>query len=295
MIRTLILLAGWAACAQALAVAITDDRGRTFERTLAPQRIVSLSPHLAEVAFAVGAGDRLVGVSAFTDYPEQAAQIPVIANNGRVDLERLVALKPDLVLAWQSGNPARDIERLERLGFAVFVTEARRLADIPRVLRLVGRALGGVEHAERAARDTEARIAALERRAPAGQALPVFVEIWHQPLITVSGEHLISDALRLCGGRNVFSGARLLTLAVSREALLAARPQAVIMSSGAGTQSQQAARWRDALPSLPAVKNGALHAVDPALLHRQGPRLLEAAEVLCGKLDLARQAAGTLR
>ena len=289
--RSLALLAAWFVCAQAFANALVDDRGRAFDARRAPQRIVSLSPHLAEIVFAVGAGDRLVGVSSYTDYPEQAARIPVIANNGRVDLERLVALKPDLVLAWQSGNPARDLDRIERRGYPVLITEARRLADIPRILRLVGRAAGTEALAELAARGTEARIAELERRMPAGPALPVFIEIWHEPLITVSGDHLISDALRLCGGRNVFSGLELLTTAVSREALLAARPQVVIVSTVSGAEGRDAARWRPAMRSLPAVRADALHAIDPALLHRQGPRLLDAAEVLCAKLALARTSA----
>lgn len=279
-------------CAQAFGEAVIDDRGRALESKAPPQRIVTLAPHLAEVAFAVGAGERVVGVSSYSDYPDEARRLPVVGNNGRFDLERIASLRPDLALAWGSGNPVREVERLERRGVPVFVTEARRLADIPRVLRLVGRALGLPAQADRAAAESEARIGALAARFRNRANLAVFVEVWHQPLMTVSGSHLISDALRLCGGRNVFGDAPMLTPTVSREALLAARPQVLIMSSGFGTEAEQASRWHAAAGVLPAVRAGRLYAIDPALLQRQGPRLLEAAQAVCEKLDLARRAAG---
>jgi iron complex transport system substrate-binding protein len=275
---------------QAVAASVTDDRGRALELDRAPQRIVALAPHLAEIAFAVGAGARLVGVSSYSDYPEEAKRIPVVANNGRFDLERILRAKPDLALAWVSGNPALEVERLERRGIPVFATEARRLADIPRVLRLVGGALGLEAQAARAAHDAQGRIDSLAARYQRRGALKVFVEVWYQPLMTVNGAHLISDALRLCGGQNVFADAPMLTPSVSREALLAARAQVVIMSTGAGSEGEQAARWRAAAGALPAVRSGALYAIDPGLLHRQGPRVLDAAQRVCEKLDLARKA-----
>ena len=290
--RSVALWAALALCTQALAAAVTDDRGRAFDLERAPQRIVTLAPHLAEIAFAVGAGARLVGVSSYSDYPEEASRIPVVANNGRFDLERLLRAKPDLALAWVSGNPAFEIERLERLGIPVFATEARRLADIPRVLRLVGAALGVEAQAARAAHEAQARIESLAARYQQRVPLKVFVEVWYQPLMTVNAAHLISDALRLCGGQNVFADAAMLTPSVSREALLAARPQVVIMSTGAGTEAEQVARWHAAARALPAVRSGALYAIDPGLLHRQGPRLLDAAQMVCEKLELARKAAG---
>jgi len=282
-------------CAPALAAAITDDRGRALELERAPQRIITLAPHLAEIAFAVGAGARLVGVSSYSDYPDEASRIPVVANNGRLDLERILRLRPDLALAWMSGNPTLEIERLERRGIPVFATEARRLADIPRVLRLIGSAVGADAQAARTAHDAEARIESLAVRYQQRPRLRVFVEVWHQPLMTVNGAHLISDVVRLCGGQNVFADAPMLTPSVSREALLAARPQVVIMSSGLGTESEQNERWRASAGALPAVRAGALYAIDPGLLHRQGPRLLDAAQMLCDKLELARKSAGIVQ
>ena len=286
------LWAALALCAQAAGGTVVDDRGRALEFAAPPQRIITLAPHLAEVAFAVGAGGRIVGVSSYSDYPDEAKKITVVANNGRFDLERIASLRPDLALAWGSGNPVREVERLERRGVPVFVTEARRLADIPRVLRLLGRALGTPAQGEQAAGEIEARIAALASRYQKRANLAVFIEVWHQPLMTVSGAHLISDALRLCGGRNVFGDASMLAPRVSREALLAARPQVLIMSSGFGTEAEQASRWRLAAGTLPAVRAGQLYAIDPALLQRQGPRLIEATQAMCEKLDSARGIVG---
>lgn len=283
-------LAAWAAialCTPAIAAAVSDDRGHVLELKHRPERIVTLAPHLAEIAFAAGAGDRVVGVSSYSDYPKEASRIPVVADNGRFDLERILRLKADLALAWMSGNPAREVARLERRGIPVFVTEARQLADIPRVLRLVGSAAGVEAQADTAAREAEARIAALAARYQGRSALRVFVEVWHQPLMTVNGAHLISDALRLCGGQNVFADAQTLTPVVSREALLAARPQVLVMSTGAGSEAEQVSRWQHT--PLPAVRARALYPIDPSLLHRPGPRLLEAAQTLCEKLDLARK------
>jgi iron complex transport system substrate-binding protein len=210
--------------------------------------------------------------------------LPVVASHGRVDIERLIASRPDLVLAWQSGNSPLQIDRLERIGIRVFVTEARSLADIPRIVRLVGALAGSVEVAERRARQFENEIADLRRRHAGEHRVAVFLEIWHKPLLTVNGAHLISDALRLCGGRNVFAAAKTLTPLVSREQILDARPEAIV-TGGFGSEALQA--WRG-LELVPAVRNRRIYAIDPDWLHAQGPQVLEGVRALCGRLELAR-------
>jgi iron complex transport system substrate-binding protein len=282
---------GAAAITPITPITVGDDRGKTVSLAGPAARIVTLSPHLAEIAFAAGAGASLVGVSARSDFPEDAQRLPVVSDSGRIDLERVVALKPDLVLAWLSGNPARQLELLERRGIAVLAVEVRRLDDIPRVLRLVGTAAGRGEAAEQVARQAAQSISGLSARYAGLRKLRVFIEIWHEPLITVSGGHLISDVLQVCGGENVYAGAGALTPAVSPETLLVLRPEVVIMSSGAGTEAEQAGRWRRRA-LLPAVQQGALYELDPDLLHRQGPRLIEAARTVCEHLERARAAQG---
>jgi len=282
----------FASCVAAAAVAGSahalqagDDRGVTISLEQPAQRIVSLAPHLAEIAFAAGAGAKVLGVSSFSRHPAEAQRLPVVASHGRVDIERLVALRPDVVLAWRSGNSPLQIARLERLGLRVFVTEVRSLADIPRLVRVVGTLAGSAGVAEGRARQFGKEIEDLRRRYAGLRRVAVFLEIWHRPMLTVNGAHLISDALRLCGGRNVFAAAKTLTPVVSREQVLDARPEAIV-TGGFGSEAPHA--WRGLEP-VPAVRNRRIYAIDPGLLHGQGLHLLEGVRVLCERLELARK------
>jgi len=277
------IVAGAAAAAHALQ--LEDDRGVTVSLDRPAQRIVSLAPHLAEIVFAAGAGTGLAGVSSFSRHPAEAERLPVVASHGRVDIERLIALQPDLVLAWQSGNSPLQIDRLKRLGVRVFVTEVRALADIPRIVRLVGALAGSEAAAGARARQFENEIADLRERYAGQRRVTVFLEIWHRPMLTVNGAHLISDALSACGGRNVFAAARTLTPLVSREEVLDARPEAIV-TGGFGSEAPQA--WRG-LELVSAVRGGRIYAIDPDLLHGQGPRIIEGVRALCERLDLARK------
>ena len=283
MTRAVACAAALLACAaHADPVRVADDRGVTVRLERPAERIVSLAPHLAEIAFAAGAGKKLVGVSAAS--LEEARALPVVASYGRLDIERVVALRPDLVLAWRSGNSILQIGKLERLGFRVAVTEARRLEDIPRIIRLVGTLTGSGAVAEESARRFESAVDRLRARHAAEPRVAVFLEIWHRPMLTVNGEHLISDAIRACGGRNVFAGAAVLAPMVSREQLLGARPDAIV-TTVRGDEAGQA--WR-ALEAVPAVRERKLYFVDPDLLLGQGPRLAEGMKELCERLDRAR-------
>ncbi len=284
MIRVIAFAVLAAVATGAHALQAGDDRGVTISLGHPAERIVTLAPHLAEIAFAAGAGAKLAGVSSFSRHPAEAERLPVVASHGRVDIERLIALRPDLVLAWQSGNSPLQVDRLERLGVRVFVTEARALADIPRIVRLVGALAGSAEVAEAHARQFENEVADLHKRYARERRVAVFLEIWHRPLLSVNGRHLISDALRLCGGHNVFAAAKTLTPLVSREQILDARPEAIV-TGGFGSEALQA--WQG-LESVPAVRNRRIYAIDPDWLHAQGPHVLQGVRALCGRLELAR-------
>ena len=285
MIRFAAYVVAAAVAAGAHALQISDDRGVAISLARPAERIVSLAPHLAEIAFAAGAGAKLVGVSSFSRHPAEAQRLPVVASHGRVDFERLITMRPDLVLAWRSGNSPLQIARLERLGFRVFVTEVRSLADIPRVVRLVGALVGSADVAEGRARRFENEIEDLRRRHAAERRVAAFLEIWHRPMLTVNGTHLMSDALGLCGGRNVFAAAKTLTPVVSREQVLDARPEAIV-TGGFGSEALQA--W-SGLEPVPAVRNRRIYAIDPDVLYGQGPHVLEGVRVLCDRLELARK------
>ncbi len=289
-LAALALAAAVAANAAAAEVRLRDDRGVEHVLPEPAQRIVALAPYLTELAFAAGAGAKLIGVSAYSDFPPAAAELEVISDSAHVNLERIVRLKPDLVLAWRTGNRSRDIAAMEARGERVFVTEPSRLEDIPRLLRTIGRLAGTEGAAAEQAAAIEARFAALRERYADRSEMRVFYEIWHEPVMTVNGRHYVSAMLALCGGRNVFADAPPLTPVISREQLLAVDPDAILVSAPPPQAAAMIAAWKR-WPSLRAVKRDALYAIDPVLVNRMGARVADGAEALCAALDRARSAA----
>jgi iron complex transport system substrate-binding protein len=286
----LAILCAFAATASPAEVRLRDDRGVEVVLPGPAARIVTVAPHLTEAVFAAGAGAKLVGASAFSDQPPEASRLPVVSDATHVDFEALARLKPDLVLAWQSGNRARDFAQLEKRGFRVFITEPTRPEDVARLVRTVGRLAGTEREAETAARAIEARLASLRDRYAGRPEVRVFYEIWNEPLMTVNGRHVITALVELCGGRNVFAAAAPLTPVISREQVLAADPDAILVSSAPALTAQRLEAWRR-WQTLRAVRRGDVYAMDPGLLNRMGPRLLDGAEALCGVLERARAAA----
>lgn len=271
----------------AAAIELHDDRGIVVRLPAPAERIVALAPNLAELTYAAGAGERLVGVARFSDYPAAARRVTQVGDAARVDIERIAALRPNLVLAWKSGNQAGDLDKLARLGHVVFTTEPVRLGDIPRLLRAIGTLAGTAPAAERAAEAFEERIRLLRRRYAGKRKVRALYEVWHRPLITVSGGHMISDVIALCGGENVFAETPGLTPTVSLEAVLAARPEAVLGGARSGSEADFRSEWRQApvvaLRSLPAFY------VDPDVIQRQTPRIIEGARIICAALDTVRR------
>jgi len=283
-----LLLAALAALTSAgAAEPFTDDAGRRIAPGPPAARIVTLAPHLAELAFAAGAGDRVVGVSSYTDWPESAQRLPVIAANGQVDLERLVALQPDLVLAWTSGVPAQEVARIERLGMRVVSVEIRRLEDVALWLRRIG-ALAGTTTAEAAAQRYERDLAAVVASHRGRPTVDVFYQIWQDPLMTLNGAHLVSQILAVCGGRNVYGDAPTLAPVVSLEELIATRPRVVLVAAPPAQAGRWVAAWRTDRRLAAA---GAQHVlpIDPALANRMGPRVLDGVNAVCVALETARR------
>ncbi len=266
-----------AAPVQAAAMQVVDDSGQSLEWARPPQRIVSLTPHLTELLFAVGAGSQLVGVDSASDYPAAAQALPRIGDYSRVNFEHILALKPDLVVVWLDGNRAADIHGLKKMGLPVLHTRATKLDDVARLLRLLGQTTGHVAQGDAAARDFSARLAALHVPISNRPPLAVFYQVWDRPLMTVGGTHWISDALAVCGARNVFADLRAASPVVSREAVLRRAPALIVSGSDAPDVRRQWQRFA----SLPAVKKNAFVRVDADLLHRPTPRLIEGVAELC--------------
>ncbi|TFH08178.1 MAG: cobalamin-binding protein [Nitrosomonadales bacterium] len=267
---------------------LTDDRGRSIFLKHSARRIISLSPNITELVFAAGAGDKLVGVSSYSDYPDVAKFIPEIGDSSSLDLERIVALRPDLVVAWGSGNKVADIDKLERLGLTVFVTEANNLEDIPRLLRKTGKLAGTFAKAELAANVYDVELREIKRHYKNRQPVGVLHLIWYQPLMTVSGSHIISDIINICGGINVFASAPSLTLTISAESLLKTDPQMIISSIPLASSEAGAKELWQRFPNIRAVRDSHLFYVHPDLIHRQTPRMLQAVKIVCTQIEKTR-------
>jgi iron complex transport system substrate-binding protein len=251
-------------------------------------RMISLAPSLTELAFAAGAGDRLVAVSAYSDYPDDARKLPQVADAGGIAWESLLALQPDLVLAWRSGTRAADIARLGQLGIRVEVIEITKLADVPAAMRLIGKLTANLA-AEGAARQFEQRLAGLQAANARKPVVSTFFEISAKPLMTINGGHVISEMISMCGGRNVFAGAPALVPEPAREELAARNPEAILYGfSGNAERVDRAALYAGVANYRP----GRAHAITADYAYRPGPRLLLAAAEICTALDAVRATAG---
>lgn len=267
----------------AAAVEVTDFAGRTVRLDQPAERIVALAPHIVENTFSAGAGDKLVGAVSYSDYPETAHAIPRVGSFNAWSLEAVIARDPDLVLMWGSGNSLESLPTLERLGIPVYISEPRRLEEIPRTLRAIGTLAGSTDIAEQQARAFERELARLRDRYDRTRPLSVFYEIWNEPLQTLNGEHFVSDVIALCGGHNIFADAGLLAPKISVEAVLERDPD-VILASGMGVaRPEWLDEWR-AYPHLRAVRGQSLFFIPPDLLQRPTTRLLQGARQLCEML-----------
>ncbi len=290
-----------AALRSAQGVQATDDRGHRIRLERPAARIVTLAPHATELLFAVGAGATLVGTTEYSDFPPAARVIPRVGGFNSLALERIVLVNPDLVVAWGGGNPPALLERLRATGVAVFESDPRTLQDIARNLRALGVLAGHVTEAERAAAEFETSIESLRMRYAAAVPVRVFHQVWGAPLMTVGDRHVVGAVIRLCGGVPVPRGPDRAAWVSSVEAVLAADPQLIVRASvdvtptgedatgSRGDRADAPPYWRR-YPWVSAVAGVRLHSIDPDLIHRPGPRLLEGAQRMCHFLDAARQA-----
>lgn len=271
-------------------IRLVDVTGHEVVLEAPAQRIVSLAPHITETLFAAGAGHKIVGTVKSSDYPEAAKAIPQIGGYDRINRESLMAARPDLVLAWESGNGSEVIGGLRALGITVYVTEVRRLEAISTSLRDFATLAGTREVGLAAADAFDTRLATLRNTYSTRLPVTVFYQVWNSPILTLNGKHLISDVIRLCGGRNAFADAVALVPKISVESVLLRDPQ-VIVASGMGEEHPEwVDDWRR-FPSLRSVQNQQLYFIPPSLLQRHAPRVLDGAAQLCGFLERARNQA----
>ena len=274
-----------AQAAAANAISVKDDDGNTVTLQKPAQRVVSLAPHVTELLFAAGGGSHVVGAVAYSDFPEAAKKVPQIGSNRELDLERIIALKPDLFVVWRHGSSERQIEMVRKLGVPLFHSEPRKLEDIPASLLKLGQLMGTEDAARPAADALRGQLASLRSKYANRSPVRSFYQVWDKPLYTLNGEHIVTDALRLCGGENVFARLPVTAPVVSVEGVLQENPEAIFAT--AEKNSGGVSMWKP-YGTLTAVRNDNLFTIDGNLLNRAGPRMIAGAAMLCEKLELAR-------
>jgi iron complex transport system substrate-binding protein len=268
-------------------ISAQDDSGRTVTLASPAQRVISLAPHLTEMAFAVGGGNSVKAVIRYSDFPPSARNLPVVGDAFALDFEAIVRLDPDLVLVWSSGLNERHRARLRALGLTIFESEIRDTLAIPATLRRLGTLFGRDDEAKVAAARFEREWHALRQRSAGRPPVRVFWQLWQDPLMTINREHLIGEAIELCGGINVFGALPLLTPTVSWEAAAAADPQLVASSGRTADAELDFARWRR-FGQVSAVRENQFAFVDGDLIGRMGPRFVQGAAALCDAIERAR-------
>lgn len=269
-------------------ITVTDDSGRTVTVAQPARRVIALAPHITEQLYAIGAGERIVGTTDHADHPPAAQQIPRVARAHSIDLERVAALQPDLIVVWGSGFPPTLLEALRRLGPPVYVNEPGALDSIASSMQRLGKLTAGPQ-AEEAARAFRQRIATLRERHAGRPPVRVFYQVWQQPLMTLSGRHVLTEAIALCGGRNVFADLAPVAPQVSIEAVLAADPQLIATAEPDARASGALDPWRRHA-ALSATRLGQFATLDANTLNRHSPRMAEAIGTLCERIEDARQA-----
>ncbi len=271
---------------------VTDDTGAPVTLPAPATRVVSLAPHVTELLYAAGGGARIVGTVSYSDYPKEAQSIPRVGDNKALDLERIVALHPDLIVVWRHGNAARQTDKLKALGIPLFFSEPKHLADIPASIDKLGALLGTEDTARAASTAVTRDIAALRAQYAQLPPVRVFYQVWDDPLMTLNRDNVFSEVIGLCGGVNVFAAEAPRVPTVSTEAVLAANPEAIVTATPGATKPDRPLpaldRWKQ-WTSLTAVARGNLFGIDGDLINRPTPRLALGAAQLCRDLDLARK------
>ena len=278
----LALLLAWAPLL-APEVRLAQPDGSVLSLPEPAQRIITLAPHLAEGVYAAGAGGQLVATVEYSEYPATAADLQRIGDAFRLDIERIVALRPDLVIAWGSGNPRPAVEQLRDLGLAVWSVEIREPGGIPTFIEDVGRASGHRAEAESEATRLRLQLHEIEQRYGSAEPVRYFYQVDAKPLFTINGQHLISRGLALCGGSNIFAGEPGLAFQVARESVIVANPEAMLAPRLPGAADPLSA-WRD-WPGLAAVQHDALFLLAADEISRATPRFLNSLGAACKLLQ----------
>lgn len=269
------------------AVSVVDDTGQKITLSSPAQRIVALAPHVVETLYVAGAGSKIVGAVDYSDYPNAAKSIPRVGGYSLINLEAIIALNPDLVIAWESGNSPATIEKLRSLHIPVYLSQPNTLDDIGTEIQRFGILAGTESVANTATNKYAQRLSMLKLRNQKQSTVRVFYQISESPLMTIGGKQIITNALAVCGGKNIFDQLTPMAPVITSESVIAANPEA-IMTSGMQSINPTALKFWKKWPTLTATQRNNFFFIDPDLMNRNGPRMLAGTEALCQALQVAR-------
>ena len=272
----------------AAAITVVDDTGRTVRLERPATRIVSLAPHITENLFSAGIGHLVVGAVNFSDYPAEARRIPAVGGYDNIDIETILTLQPDLVVAWKEGNQFQQVERLIKLGLTVFVNEPNRLEDVASDIARFGILGGREDEARTIAEEYIAGLSRLRNKYSGLEKVTVFYQVWPNPLITVTDRQIIGNVIRLCGGSNIFAELGTPTPQVGKEAVLTENPDTIIASGMNEARPDWLDEWKQ-WSFLNAARYGNLFFIDPDIIQRHTSRILLGTRQLCELLEQARK------
>lgn len=268
------------------AISVIDDAGQSFVFEKPIKRIISLAPHITESLFAAGASNQIIATVTYSDYPEQAKQLAIIGDHSKYDIEKIIELKPELIIVWKSGNPVDQVQQLKRLGFNLFISDPYELEDVAKTITNMGRILGTEPIANKQAAQYLNKLEQLRNEFKDKHKVNVFYQVWDSPLITINNKHIINHVINLCGGINIFEGLPALAPRVSVESVIVKNPDVIVTGDAAGRESwlQNWLQWKQ----LKAVKKNHLYAIPADLITRHTPRILSGLEKMCDSLDEVR-------
>lgn len=266
---------------QTQAVEIKDDAGNVLYLKKPAQRIISLAPHITEILFFISQGETVVGVDMKSDFPLETSQIPKVSDSNQIHLEAIIALQPDLIIAWKSGNNPRQLARLKALGYPVYFSEPNTLQGIAQNIINFGILTGDENLARKKADIFNQQLRELKRNVKTNQKVKVFYQVWDMPIYTINGEHIISEVIDFCGGENIFKDLTTIAPQVNIESVIKRNPDLII----SGNENPDAWQIWNQWPTIGAVKNNQFLLLDSDHIVRAGPRILLGVQQICQKIS----------
>jgi iron complex transport system substrate-binding protein len=263
-----------------------------------PQRIITLAPHLSELVDSAGGSERLVGVSAFSNFPASVKQLPITSDARSIDLEKMKSLRPDLIIYWRGGTSESQIQSIKKTfnkDVQFIAVEPKKLGDIATDIETIGKALGTDTIAKKNAGALRIKISELRNKENNQnnskninkRKVRVFYQVWAQPLMTLNKDHIISDIIQICGGEQLFANEKVLVPTVSREAVIKANPEIIFTAVDSAKMASDWSMWTS-FPQLAATKNKAFIDLDGDIISRPSPRIMQGAQKICAEINQLR-------